>query len=301
MQIGKGKKIQALALAAALAFSAGGPLFLSAEAAESAAYEAQKGSVRWEGEESAAVEAYGYGVPDGQVQSAARARLLARRAAIADAYRNLAEITHGVQVDAETTVQNLAVRDDAVRVRVESLIQGAEITEEKYAADGTYSVRMRLPLYGKNGLAAAALPAQRSAAPRPFPQMSAKYEKGVTVPVRVQKQYTGLIVDAQGLGLNPTFSPVLLDDGGRKIYGHENIDPQFAIAHGMVAYTKGIEDAHRAENGISRAGATPLIVKAVRLEGHNCNVVISERDADFILDMQQKYGFLSQCAVVFER
>lgn len=301
MQIGKRKKLQALALAAALTFSAGGPLFLPAEAAESAVYAAQKGSVRWEGDSNAAVEAYGYGVADGQAQSASRARLLARRAAIADAYRNLAEITRGVQVDAETTVQNLAVRDDTVRVRVESLIQGAEIAEEKYAADGTYSVRMRLPLYGKNGLAAAALPAQRSEAPRPFPQASAKYEKSAAAPARAEKQYTGLIVDARGLGLKPTFSPVLLDDGGHKIYGHENIDPQFAIAHGMVAYTKEAADAQRAESGFSRAGATPLVVKALRLEGHNCNAVVSEQDADFILAMQQKYGFLSQCAVVFER
>lgn len=301
MQSGRRRKLQAIVLAAALAFSTGGAPLLQTGAAESVAYAAQRGGVQWEGEANAAVEAYGYGVADAQTQGAARGRLLARRAAIADAYRNLAEIIQGVQVNAETTMRNLAVEDDTVRVRVESLIKGAAIVKEAYAADGTYSVLLRIPLYGENGLAAAALPALRQETPQRFPQVSPRYAESGGASGQVERQYTGVIVDARGLRLQPTFSPVLLDDSGRKIYGHENIDAQFAIERGMVGYTKGDAAAAQAESGASRAGDTPLVVKAVRLEGHSCNVVITERDADFILAMQQKYGFLHRCAVVFER
>lgn len=302
MQWNGRKRMQALALAAALLVSAGGTSFLPTQPLTSVACAAQaQAGVRWEDGERAAVEAYGYGVADTKAQSAGRARLLARRAAIADGYRNLAEIVHGVQVNAETTLRDLAVQDDTVRVRVEGLLKNVEIAKESYAPDGTYSVLLRIPLYGENSLAAATLPALRSGAPERFPQVSPRYDESAVPSERTEKRYTGVVVDARGLGLTPTFSPVILDETGRKIYGHENIDTQFAIAHGMVAYTKGDMEAEQAQRGLSRAGEAPLVVRALRLEGHNCNAVIAERDADFILAMQQKYGFLSKCAVVFMR
>lgn len=302
MKVEMHKKWQAAALAAILAFSAGGPMVCPTNVATGVVYAAQVGGVAWEQGERASVEAYGYGVAKSENEGSARGKILARRAAVADAYRNLAEIIQGVQVNSETTMHNLAVQDDTIRVRVDSLVKGAEIVKEAYEADGTYSVSMRIPLYGKKGLAAVAFPAVRTAKRESFPPVSPQYETNNALPGEIlEKQYTGVIIDARGLGLNPTFSPVILDDNGRKIYGHENIDTEYAIEHGMVGYTKEDVEAERAESGDSRAGETPLVIKAVGLDGHNCNVIIAQSDADFILTMNQKYGFLDSCAVVFER
>ncbi|MBQ4495381.1 MAG: hypothetical protein II968_06395 [Selenomonadaceae bacterium] len=46
--------------------------------------------------------------------------------------------------------------------------------------------------------------------------------------------YTGLIVDATGLDLDETFSPVIYDIN---IYGVKNLQPEVIISMGMVSYS----------------------------------------------------------------
>ena len=78
-----------------------------------------------------------------------RRTALARRAAFVDAYRYLAEAVQGVQVDADTVMQDLVIKNDTVRIQVSTLIKGAKIVREHENADGSYSVTMTLPLYGQ--------------------------------------------------------------------------------------------------------------------------------------------------------
>ena len=82
-----------------------------------------------------------------------QAEALARRAAISDAYRQLAEQVNGVNVDASTTVENLMLANMTVRTHVSALIKGVEILEEKAQRDGSYTVTLELPVYGSGSLA----------------------------------------------------------------------------------------------------------------------------------------------------
>ena len=97
-----------------------------------------KGSVNWEKGAEADVEAWGVGLPPENV-SAARGTALARRAAVVDAYRQLAEIIKGVQVDAETTMRDLAIESDIVNTKISALVKGARIVEETANDDGSYT------------------------------------------------------------------------------------------------------------------------------------------------------------------
>ena len=256
------------------------------------------------------VEADGFGLPPAYSTSEAQARLMARRAAIADAQRNLAEQIAGVQVDSETTVQNMQIANDTIRTRVSALLKGAKVISESYE-DGAYHVVMALPLYGAtNSLASAVLPktTHRESFPTTIlpepdePQYTPTQPDTTTVTTttirtttitnRQSGTYTGIIVDCTGLGLRSAMSPVIKTTAGEKIYGYKNLDSQKVIKNGMAGYSNGYD------GNVSRAGSNPLVVKAVGVD-HYFNPVVNVADAKIILEENGYTHFLDNCAVVF--
>ena len=245
------------------------------------------------------ITAEGFGTPPTNAYGA-KANIMARRAAIVDAQRNLAEQVNGVQVDAETTVENFVINSDIVKTKVSALIKGAVVVEEHAMPDGSYRVIMSMPLYGAQGLAAAVMPAIRDMNPPmpPPPVISAT----ITTQIQMSGTYTGVIIDAEGMGLKPSFSPVIYDTSGRAIYGVSNINYDRAIERGMVGYAGSLYDAQT----LPRIGGSPLVVKAVQVRGGNnsanpVNVVVSVDDGDRILAANQQSQMLANGAVVFVR
>ena len=245
------------------------------------------------------VTAEGFGTPPANAYGA-KANIMARRAAIVDAQRNLAEQVNGVQVDAETTVENFVINSDIVKTKVSALIKGAVVVEEHAMPDGSYRVVMSMPLYGAQGLASAVMPAIRDMNPPmpPPPVISAT----ITTQIQMSGTYTGVIIDAEGMGLKPSFSPVIYDTSGRAIYGVSNINYDRAIERGMVGYAGSLYDAQT----LPRIGGSPLVVKAVQVRGGNnsanpVNVVVSCDDGDRILAANQQRQMLANGAVVFVR
>lgn len=246
------------------------------------------------------VTAIGVGYPPEEMGM--RGNSIARRAAMVDAQRNLLEITKGVQIDAETTVENLTVSSDVVNSKVQGLLKGAQIFEEGNLDDGGYYVKMRIALYGStNSLASVAMAEytkdiqRQEFAEVEDTELSKKEVKQVK-----RAGYTGVIVDASGLGLEATFSPAILDTNGRVVYGIANVDKNVVISKGMVDYASAVEEATVG----SRAGDNPLVVKAVEVKGgknsiNKVNVVVSVEDADRILLANEKSGMLDNLAVVF--
>jgi len=248
------------------------------------------GRVSWE---QGVVEAIGTGLPPENARSVAQANVLARRAAIVDAQRNLVESIQGVQVDSETIMKNLQISSDVVTTKVSGLIKGAKIIRQQVMPDGSYQVVMTLNLYGSDGLASVAMDAIKPEQTQQFPTPSS------IVPQNKGAIYTGVIIDARGLDVRSTFSPRVYDDANTVVYGNKFIDPKFAISQGMVEYSRNQEMFEAAQRGQSRAGSRPLIIKALRAEDNNFNVVISTADANAMLAYNQSVGFLNNCAVVF--
>ena len=166
--------------------------------------------------------------------------------------------------------------------------------------DGSYRVVMSMPLYGAQGLASAVMPAIRDMTPPmpPPPVISAT----ITTQIQMSGTYTGVIIDASGMGLKPSFSPVIYDTSGRAIYGVSNINYDQAISRGMVGYSASLYDAQT----LPRIGGTPLVVRAIAVRGGNnstnpVNVVVSVDDGDRILAANQQSQMLASGAVVFVR
>ena len=249
------------------------------------------------------IQVTGTGVADpNMARTPAHAAMLAKRAAIVDAYRQLAEMVNGVNVDAETTVEQMVLTSDVVRTRVNAVIKGAVVVSEGELSGGGYSVTMEIPLFGgSGGLAETVI--ERPIKVEPFPVPPSDYRPPVdytppTIPdyqptYQGSGKYTGLVVDCRGLGrINPVMSPVIKDAHGEKIYGHKNLDYDRIIREGMASYARGMHEA-------SRAGNNPLIVRAIDLEDLNATPVLSMDDAEMVLYENSTSHFLENIAVVF--
>ena len=99
-----------------------------------------------------------------------QAEALARRAALSDAYRQLAEQINGVNVDAVNTVENMMLMNTTVRTHVTALIQGAQIIDENARRDGSYVVTMEIPVYGTGSLASTVFTRNETRAPWAAPE-----------------------------------------------------------------------------------------------------------------------------------
>ena len=284
----------------------------------------------WSGDSKITVQ--GMGVAPTYAVNAIQARMLARRAAVVDAYRQLAEMVKGVNVDSETTVENMMVTSDVTKTKVTALIQGARIVSEQAVDGGGYTVTMEMSVFGaSNSLATAVLPTNTVPTSFPAPDASVPASTPSSVQVNVQVtpgtttqqtpattlpsvmvpshqgssaaaapagqaigSYTGLIVDCRGLGLKPVMSPVIKNANGEPIYGYKNLDSATVIANGMASYTTDLSKA-------TRAGSNPLVVKAVGLDNHNGNPILSVADANRVLIENGATGFLDRTNVVFVR
>ena len=261
---------------------------------------------------NSSITVIGAGVAPMNAYNAAQARMMARRAAVVDAYRQLAETVKGVNVDSETTIQNMMVVDDITKTKVSAFIQGARIVSEQVIPDGGYEVTMTVSMFGvSNSLASAVMP--RPAAVESFPQpvavVTPSVPASIHVDVTVTQQgssaaaapagkaiggYTGLIVDCSGLGLKPVMSPVIKNASGQPIYGYKNLDYDRVVSNGMAGYTSDVHNA-------VRAGTNPLVVRAIGLDNHNGNPILATADANRVLIENGATGFLDRTAVVFIR
>ena len=241
-------------------------------------------------------------IADGIGRSGGKGMAMARMAAIMDAQRNLLGIIKGVQIDSDTLMQDLIIESDTVKRNISGLLRGAQIIEEHERDNEEYYVKMRVPLYGStDSLASAIMPEiRKDKTKQPFPNVAESELTEAEIQKIKSASYTGVVINADGLNMDPTFSPVIYDTEGREIYGVENLDYDKVISEGMVDYSETLEEAE--EDG--RAGANPLVIEAVEVTGGNnstnkVNAVISVKDADKILLANEENGMLDDTSVVF--
>ena len=157
------------------------------------------------------ITADGYGFfPPGK--PIAQAKIMARRAAIMDAQRNLLEAIKGTQVDAESLMEQHIETSDVVRTKVSGIIRGAQIVSESVDPDGAYLITMSVPAYGVGSLAEVAYGALQSEGKisnNPEPPAKPEPAFAKTYTPQSSATYSGLIINAQGYELVSTYSPSL--------------------------------------------------------------------------------------------
>ena len=91
------------------------------------------------------VSVIGQGVSPMNTVSPAQAYALAKRAAIADGYRMIAERVKGVYVEGQDTIQNMMVKRSTVRTYINATVRNANIVETTFK-EGLCEVEMEIVL-----------------------------------------------------------------------------------------------------------------------------------------------------------
>jgi hypothetical protein len=239
----------------------------------------QFGQNAWTNWDAGVIKAQGFGIEPRTAESAAQALLLARRAAVVDAYRNLLEASLAVTVRSRTAVEQGGVKWDTVEAEVQGVVRSAEILEERQDPDGRYIVAMQMPMYGPAGLGNVVLPHIMNGppGPRPVPALRPRLPQPPS-----EGPYTGLVVVVRGAHLDRSMSPAILTPDGGIVYGRGwwrpgEFDADLANRRGIVGYASSM-------NGAVRAGPHPLVVEAIGVSGpplsnFKTDIVISPDDA----------------------
>ena len=93
----------------------------------------------------AVFSAVGEGIAPMNTASHAQSLALAKRAAIADGHRQLAEKLYGVKINSRDTVRDAMLKDSTITTQVAGLIKNASIVEHDFK-DGLYRVRMEMKI-----------------------------------------------------------------------------------------------------------------------------------------------------------
>lgn len=237
------------------------------------------------------IEIVGIGAPPERYYGKPQARPMCVRAAETVAKRDLLEIVEGVRIDSETLVKDYVVESDTIRATVNGLVKNAQrVGEPVYMSDGTCEVKVRM--YMKGPFMQAILPkaiADDKKTDTPPPKIKAK-------PVSPGGEiYTGLVVDARGLGARPAMSPKIFDEQGREVYGSLVVSKEYAVQQGICGYARDLSAAQ----SNPRVTNNPLTVKALSAEGTGkSDLKISNEDANKIRAAKENLTFLQKCRVM---
>jgi hypothetical protein len=243
----------------------------------------------------------------------AQARPLARRAAVADAYRNLLETIKGVKVDSSTTVENFMVAQDIIKTQVEGVVKNTKLFKESFEPqpDGSLlaTVEVRLCITacpGQRSLVETLNIDQQNEPPSvPQRQLQDVPVAGVPKPPKEykiiydsSKPVTGIVFSLEGRMFERVLLPVVvaeeLGDSLVTVYSAKRVNPSVIRTYGTVRYADTIEQARSNQ----RLGNNAMIIPASQVTKENMIVVKGE--AARLIKETTSHGndYLSEAKVV---
>lgn len=224
-------------------------------------------------------------------RSLAQLRPLAKRAAMADAYRNLLETIKGVKVDSTTTVENFMVTQDVIKTQIEGIVKGARIFKEGYETqqDGSLlaTVEMHICISSCPGARSIvqALNLDPKKEPPYVPSQRLQDVPVVNIPqppkeykiiYDASKPVTAIIFNLEGRGFEKVLLPVVvaegLGDGLVTVYSAKNVTPAVVRTHGVVRYANNLDQA----KSNPRNGDNVMIIPVSDITKENMVVVKAE-------------------------
>ncbi|HEX2951394.1 MAG TPA: hypothetical protein VHV83_17765, partial [Armatimonadota bacterium] len=202
---------------------------------------------------------------------------------------------------------------DVIKTRVQGMIRGMQIAQEKQLPNNGYEILLVMKVYGKTESLAANidLPAEVQGLMRGdkegegarahtapttdvIPPVQAAYTP--SAPTTPAGGVTGLVVDCRDMEIAPSLYPKIIDQQGKDLWSSTTLSRELIMQKGMVGYYTSIEEAKTDH----RVGDNPLVVKPVRLDGGKSlktNIVLSPADADRLMTENAQTHFLDKLCV----
>jgi hypothetical protein len=241
------------------------------------------GAINWTEQ---VVRATGIGAPNPSMPPGAQ-RAGAIEAAKLTALRNMLQMVKGMYIDSKTTVENAMISNDRIDAQVQGIVRNFQVVDTRYMSTGDIEVDVEVPLSSFYEILSdlpGGLP--------PGGYTQAGHPGSGTPQGRV---FTGLVVDASGLGARPALAPKIVDETGNEVYGTGYVSRDYAIQVGVVGYEKDLNRARTNE----RVSGNPLVIKALNVSGPNkTDIVINNQDAQVIRNAAANMNFLEQCKVM---
>jgi hypothetical protein len=214
--------------------------------------------------------------------------------------RKLIETVKMVRINSRMLISTLVDEDKEILLKLDNMVKNAEITEQKYLSDYTLEITMQLKMMG--GFSQLVLPAEvqqldtlKMVGPDGKQAKATSGNTFVSSGGRKEKIYSGLIIDADGLGVKAALVIKVLDEDGKEVYGPAFASREFAVQFGMSHYVRNLAQARNDD----RVGPNPLITKGLTTEGPGkSNIVISNADAAKLRAASEHLRFMRECRVV---
>jgi hypothetical protein len=109
------------------------------------------------------------------------------------------------------------------------------------------------------------------------------------------KSFSGLVIDARNIPVQPALICRISDAEGGLIYGPEVVNPKIAVNEGMAAYVQDIGSALNSQ----RSGDSPLVLLAEEAgDGNGCHIVLSKEGSKHFQPRPHELDFLRQAHVL---
>jgi hypothetical protein len=213
------------------------------------------------------------------------------------ALKNMLSVMLATRIRANTSVGDIAAKNEMIMAQIESLAKGVKPVKQEYMSDRTVEITMQMNIYG--GFSQLILPEEIEQI-EPIKTVSGDKTSSSAIdagssPDSDTKIYTGLVVDARGTKVKPALAPAIMDENGKEVYGGAFVSREFAVQKGMCSYLRDI----KAAQADARVANNPLTVKGLKADNNvPSNIVISNADASKIRSASEHLSFLKQCRVI---
>jgi hypothetical protein len=201
-------------------------------------------------------------------------------AATKDASVKALQLLSQLNHSSPATVGEFLASNDSLHVLItDAISENLKVVSEVYLSDGSIELDCELPLLGP--LMALLLP-------------KAWAENSYFMANVPQKEFTGVVIDARGLKLNPSVLPRVLDQAGTEVYGTGFAERESAVRTGLCAWVKDSLDVQH-----ERVGDAPLMLKAAGVSGKDStDLVVSDRDGGILHALPESRAVLRSCKLI---